>query len=515
MHEAGSLLAEVGNMSNPRGHSFELGRLNALHLCCIALFGCTDIESLKGQLSGHDAGAITDGNMPTGGGGGAAGESQAGIGGGGGSVSPSTGGMGGAMAAGQGGTGAAGMAGIGSTSGNADTADMEPSCGDGTPDADEECDDGNDVETDACTSECVNARCGDGLLRADTEQCDDANDVDDDNCSNACEKHYNIAFVTSTTYNVLSLGGLAGGDAACAARATAAGLPGTFVAWMSTSETSIASRLTGARGWVRPDGKPFLDEVEGQATFYPPSLNEHGALVTEDWPPALGGYTYGASDNECDDWTTESRDVYFLLGDPTAGTGAWNGGWSGTGCSSPFRLYCLQRDYSNVLTFEPTEGRLAFVSNMPWFPTGGLAAADARCNQDALDAGLSGTFKALLSTSTASAASRFSPAGATWVRRDGIPIVAQAADLFDADGLLLAPLQITAYGSYLGNYGGWSGGADPNQAGSSTCSNWTSALPGALGTSGRVFLGKVTGMLGHDVDLPCNSMYNHLYCLEE
>jgi hypothetical protein len=27
--------------------------------------------------------------------------------------------------------------------------------------------------------------------------------------------------------------------------------------------------------------------------------------------------------------------------------------------------------------------------------------------------------------------------------------------------------------------------------------------------------GKVTGMLGHDVDLPCNSMYNHLYCLEE
>jgi cysteine-rich repeat protein len=501
-------------MSTRRGQFFAFGRLNTWFLCCIALFGCTDIESLKGQLSGHDAGAITDGNVPTGGGGGAAGESQSGIGGGGGSVSPSTGGTGGAMAGGQGGTDAAGMAGIASMSGNAGTAGMESSCGDGTPDADEECDDGNDVETDACTSECVNARCGDGLLRTDSEQCDDANDVDDDSCSNACEKHYNVAFVTSTTYNVLSLGGLAGGDAACAARAAAGGLPGTFVAWMGTSTQSIASRLEGARGWVRPDGKPFLDEVDAQSTFYPPSLNEHGVPMTEDWPPALGGYPSGG-ESDCESWTTESRDASFSIGDPTAGTGAWNGGWSGTQCSSPFRLYCLQRDFSNALTFERTEGRVAFVSNMPWFPAGGLEAADARCNQDALDAGFDGTFKALLGTTTASAASRFSIAGATWVRRDGIPIVAQAADLFDADGVLLAPLQVTAFGTYLGNYGGWSGGADPNQAGSSTCSNWTSALPSALGTSGRVFLGKVTGMLGHDIDLPCNSMYNHLYCLEE
>jgi hypothetical protein len=101
------------------------------------------------------------------------------------------------------------------------------------------------------------------------------------------------------------------------------------------------------------------------------------------------------------------------------------------------------------------------------------------------------------------------------VRRDGIPIVADAADLFDADGTLLAPLQITAFGTYLGNYGGWSGGADPNQPGTATCSNWTSSAAGALGTSGRVFLGTVARMLAYDPDRPCDAMYNHLYCLQE
>jgi cysteine-rich repeat protein len=357
--------------------------------------------------------------------------------------------------------------------------------------------------------------CGDGVVRADAEECDDANTVDDDSCSNACLKHYNVAFVTSTTYKVSTLGGLAGADAACATRASAADLPGNFVAWMGTSEVAIAARLEGARGWVRPDGKPFLDEADAQATFYPPSITELGNLVSRDGPPTAGGYASGASGNECADWTSEAADQYLLSGDPTGGTGAWNGSWTSTQCSSPFRLYCLQRDFSNVLSFEPTGGRLAFVSNEPWFPEGGLSAADARCDQDALDAGLSGSFKALLATSTASAASRFSTEGGTWVRRDGIPIVAQAHDLFDADGTLLAPLQLTAFGTYLGNYGGWSGAADPNQVGSSTCNDWTSSATSALGTSGRVFFGTIPDMLGYDPDGPCDAEYTHLYCLED
>src|SRR5439155_17879039 len=44
----------------------------------------------------------------------------------------------------------------------------------------------------------------------------------------------NLVFVTSTTQPPGSLGGLAGADMLCNARAAAPGLPGTYVAWLST-----------------------------------------------------------------------------------------------------------------------------------------------------------------------------------------------------------------------------------------------------------------------------------------
>ena len=34
----------------------------------------------------------------------------------------------------------------------------------------ERCDDGNEVEEDACLSNCIEARCGDGVLRQDRQR---------------------------------------------------------------------------------------------------------------------------------------------------------------------------------------------------------------------------------------------------------------------------------------------------------------------------------------------------------
>ena len=59
-------------------------------------------------------------------------------------------------------------------------------CGDGVIAAMEECDDGNADDTGACLSTCVNARCGDGHVRAGVEACDDGNTVDGDGCSSEC-----------------------------------------------------------------------------------------------------------------------------------------------------------------------------------------------------------------------------------------------------------------------------------------------------------------------------------------
>ncbi|MFO0686438.1 MAG: DUF4215 domain-containing protein [Sandaracinus sp.] len=61
-----------------------------------------------------------------------------------------------------------------------------PRCGDGMPNGGEQCDDGNAIDTDACTSACLTARCGDGFLRAGVEECDDANTIATDGCTDTC-----------------------------------------------------------------------------------------------------------------------------------------------------------------------------------------------------------------------------------------------------------------------------------------------------------------------------------------
>jgi cysteine-rich repeat protein len=59
-------------------------------------------------------------------------------------------------------------------------------CGNGTLDPGEECDDGNRLDGDACTSTCLRARCGDGILWRGVEACDDGNELDGDGCPGHC-----------------------------------------------------------------------------------------------------------------------------------------------------------------------------------------------------------------------------------------------------------------------------------------------------------------------------------------
>jgi cysteine-rich repeat protein len=61
-------------------------------------------------------------------------------------------------------------------------------CGNGVREGAEQCDDGNDLNTDACTNTCQNARCGDGFTYQGVEECDDGNTVNTDFCKNDC--HY-------------------------------------------------------------------------------------------------------------------------------------------------------------------------------------------------------------------------------------------------------------------------------------------------------------------------------------
>jgi hypothetical protein len=76
---------------------------------------------------------------------------------------------------------------------------------------------------------------------------------------------------------------------------------------------------------------------------------------------------------------------------------------------------------------------------------GGLAGADAHCQQAADDAGLTGEFRAWLSaTANDSPATRFERGGGPFVRPDGTVIALDWADL--VDGTLAAPISVTAAG---------------------------------------------------------------------
>jgi cysteine-rich repeat protein len=61
-----------------------------------------------------------------------------------------------------------------------------PACGNGIVEGEEVCDDGNDVDTDACTSSCEDAFCGDGIVHDGVEECDDGNSDNTDGCSTNC-----------------------------------------------------------------------------------------------------------------------------------------------------------------------------------------------------------------------------------------------------------------------------------------------------------------------------------------
>lgn len=77
-----------------------------------------------------------------------------------------------------------------STSGASTGAEVPGSCGDGVVDPEEECDDGRlNADDAACTSDCLKAQCGDGLIHEGVEECDNGfeNNLESAACTDACK----------------------------------------------------------------------------------------------------------------------------------------------------------------------------------------------------------------------------------------------------------------------------------------------------------------------------------------
>ncbi|MBL9102514.1 MAG: DUF4215 domain-containing protein [Myxococcales bacterium] len=229
----------------------------------------------------------------------------------------------------------------------------------------EACDDGNGQDSDECPSgvgACsASAVCGDGFIWEGQEDCEDGNLEDHDGCSNACAAPRWV-FISSATMTG-AFGGVAGADAACQSYADAAGLAGTYRAWLSEDAMSAPVFRFGSegyRGWyLLPTAPPtpvaqgwsdLTSENEDNSGDYLRSAinaDEYGAIVGE-----TAAWTNTAPDGhehawtiDCEDWSVIPLETggSFGLSRSDVLTAAWSF-ISANECDTPRRLYCFQTE---------------------------------------------------------------------------------------------------------------------------------------------------------------------------
>jgi hypothetical protein len=302
----------------------------------------------------------------------------------------------------------------------------------------------------------------------------------------------NYMFVTSTQQPAGSLGGAVGADALCNQRAGAAGLPGTYVAWLSTAAQSAAAHVGNARGWLRPDERPFADSLSSLTAehhiLYPPRIDETGHDIGSGFASqdvATGTLPDGTGTGDCAGFSSTSGDVII-------GFASWASGWfthaAQVPCGQPSRLSCFGVDQATAIVLAPLSGRRVFTTSGTITGATGIAGADLLCNQEAAAAGLGGSYKALLATQAQSVAGRFVVSGTSVVRPDGVIAANSEVALFDSQ--LLAALGITAKKQVADTVFdvAWTGATSPRATAmpQGDCADWSSTSGSLLGWMGRL-----------------------------
>lgn len=156
-----------------------------------------------------------------------------------------------------------------------------------------------------------------------------------------------LVFLTSTGHTG-ALGGLAGADAICQARATAAGRPGTYRAWLSDTTGSPSTRFTQSAGpYVLVNGTTiannWADLTDGTLAA-PINVTELGTVVGPPIAVFTGTRPNGTADpfDHCQNWTMAA--VGAGVGGSVIDTDARWTAFALFGCSDMRRLYCFQQN---------------------------------------------------------------------------------------------------------------------------------------------------------------------------
>jgi hypothetical protein len=360
-----------------------------------------------------------------------------------------------------------------------------------------------------------------------------------------------VAFVTSSTGtgNMSSWpgsdgqSGLAGADAVCERAAEAAGLPGSFRAWLSDGRDDAYCRVHGLFGkrsvncgeatlpdragpWVRTDAYPFgavIGSMLAGEVYAPLRLDERGRRVFDGtaFRSATGWDGALTSDAPCANWSKSEPGTAIWGGQSEVTSFAWTR-YSLSECDAPSALVCFELGGGVGPALPPlvAEGKKVFLSgrsgtgNLQGWPGAGgatgIAAGDAICQSSAAAAGLANAerYKAWLSDATTSAIDRLSSVG-PWVRLDGARVADSKAEL--TSGGLFSSIALTEQGEYRGHFGVWTGTGVGGRTTGYDCSGWKddtdSRGDGGTATSAG-------GAWTSFSDAHCGSLFS-LYCFED
>ena len=189
------------------------------------------------------------------------------------------------------------------------------------------------------------------------------------------------------------------------------------------------------------------------------------------------------------------------------------------GVCEPVRLTCNCTDGYTGPQCEfppPPATKTVFVTNARFRgrEIGGLAGADAACQTAATAAKLTGVYKAWLSDSASSPATRFAPHPGPYARVDKVVVANGWNDL--VDGTLIAGIDVTELGAKApAGARAWTGTSESGAAIAATpadvCQDWTGASPvgAVLGT-----VGNVDATWSSDGTVRCVNQHR-LYCFEQ
>ncbi|MBA2542299.1 MAG: hypothetical protein H0V17_21840 [Deltaproteobacteria bacterium] len=167
---------------------------------------------------------------------------------------------------------------------------------------------------------------------------------------------FRYVFVTSTRFSG-NLSGLEGADEKCESAASAAGLGGTFKAWLSTNSVSAANRHTRFSGPYHLVNDTvialdFNDLIDG-AIEHPIDLTENGTSAPAStacgdravWTDTSGLGVQSVSNSHCNDWTSGDTKIFGAAGNSAAMDMRWteDQACNSIPCNVQSPIYCIQQ----------------------------------------------------------------------------------------------------------------------------------------------------------------------------